>query len=59
VAPTVALARYAAMVQDNSGAKWCSALNYKQISIGWMRVGAIRRRFCADIRYSVFLLHIL
>jgi hypothetical protein len=45
MAPTIELARYAAMVQDTSGAKWCSALNYSQISIGWMRVGAIRRRF--------------
>jgi hypothetical protein len=58
VAPTVELARYAAMVQDISGANWCSALNYSQISIGWMRVGAIRWRLCADIRYSAFLLHI-
>jgi hypothetical protein len=50
VAATIELACYAAMVQDISGAKRCSALNYKQISIEWMLVGAIRRRFCADIR---------
>jgi hypothetical protein len=46
------------MLQDISGANWCSALNSSQISIEWMFVGAIRRRFCVDIRYSAFWLDI-
>jgi hypothetical protein len=47
------------MVQDISGANWCSALNCRRISIEWMLVGAIGRRSCSDTRYSAFLLNIL